>query len=283
MMTAEMTSGDYESPVVAGRVEIDDLKESSGLTASECQDVLWTHNDGGNGPFIFAVSPEGKHLGTWRVENAENIDWESIATFKDSAGKCFLIIGDIGDNDEVRTQLQVYRVPEPTPSAETARSNIANPMRTEPAQSMKFSYPAGSNNAETILVYPWTGIIYVVTKKKNGPAGVFRMKPEFGSDAVVRSEKVADISVRSKHEGLLTDGSISPDGKRVILCDLKGGYELVLPEGASDPEAIWTQTPRVVDLGDRKQGEGVSYGRDGVTIYASSEKKNAPLFMIKRK
>src|SRR5215203_4820450 len=91
-MSAEPAS-DYASPVVAGRLEADDIKESSGLTASECQDVLWTHNDAGNGPFIFAMSPDGKHLGTWRVENAANVDWESIATFKDSTGKCFLIIG----------------------------------------------------------------------------------------------------------------------------------------------------------------------------------------------
>jgi hypothetical protein len=94
---------------------------------------------------------------------------------------------------------------------------------------------------------------------------------------------VADVSVPSKPEGLLTGGSMSPDGKRVMLCDLKGGYEFVLPEGASGPDAIWTQKPVVVDLGDRKQGDGVSYGRDGVSLYASSEKKNAPLFMIKRK
>src|SRR5215213_6897100 len=73
-MSAE-SSPDYASPVVAGRLEADDIKESSGLTASECQDVLWTHNDAGNGPFIFAMSPEGKHFGTWRVENAENVDW----------------------------------------------------------------------------------------------------------------------------------------------------------------------------------------------------------------
>ena len=286
LMSAEPAaeaSTDYAAPVVVGRLEAADVKESSGLTASECQDVLWTHNDAGNGPFIFAMSLEGKHLGTWRVENAESVDWESISSFKDSSGKCFLIIGDIGDNDEVRSDLQIYRVAEPTPSAETASSNSANPMRTEPAQLMKFTYPNGKNNAETIIVQPGSGTIYIVTKKKNGPAGVFRITPAFGSGEVVKGEKVADVSVPSKPEGLLTGGSMSPDGKRVILCDLKGGYELVLPEGASDPEAIWTQKPRVIDLGDRKQGEGVSYGRDGATLYASSEKKNSPLFMIKRK
>ena len=283
LMSAELSSPDYSNPVITGNIESADIKESSGLSASECQDVLWTHNDAGNDAFIFAMSLEGKHLGTWRVQNARNVDWESITSYKDAGGKCFLIIGDIGDNDEARTELEIYRVPEPTPSAETAKATSANSLQTEPAQSMKFIYPNGRHNAETIMVHPGTGDIYVVTKKKSGPAGVYRIKPAFGSAETIKSEKVAEVSVPSKPEGLLTGGSMSPDGKRVMLCDLKSGYELVLPDGMADVDAIWKQKVLVVDLGDRKQGEGVSYGRDGVSLYASSEKKNSPLFLIRRK
>ena len=58
---------------------------------------------------------------------------------------------------------------------------------------------------------------------------------------------------------------------------------MVLPDGTTDPDAIWQQKPVAVDLGDRKQGEGVSYGRDGTTLFASSEEKNAPLFVIRRR
>ncbi len=275
-------SSDYSSPVVIGKIETDEIKESSGLSASECQDVLWTHNDAGSGPFIYAMGTDGRHLGTWRVTNAQNIDWESITNYKDASGKCSLIIGDIGDNDEVRADVQIYRIPEPVASAETAKSNTANPLATAPAEVIRVAYPNGKNNAETIMVHPQTGDIYIVTKKKTGPAGVFRIKPAFGSTELVRSEKLADISVPSKPEGLLTGGSISPDGKRVMLCDVKGGYELVLPDGAA-PDAIWTQKPVNVDIGDRKQGEGVSYGRDGMSLYASSEKKNTPLYLIRRK
>jgi hypothetical protein len=275
-------SSTYEAPVLVGRIETDDLKESSGLSASECQDVLWTQNDSGNDALIFGIGTDGSHLGTWRVENAQNIDWESIATYKGPDGKCSLMIGDIGDNDETRGQLDVYRIPEPIVSPGTAQSSAANPLSTEPAATMQFSYPDGNINAETLLVHPQTGDIYVVTKKESGPAGVFKMKQAFGTGAVVTSEKVTDVSVPSQPEGRLTGGSISPDGTRVMLCDLEGGYEFVLPDGAADPDAIWQQQPQAVDLGDRPQGEGVSYGRGGASVYASSEKKNAPLFLIKR-
>jgi hypothetical protein len=280
--SAGLTS-DYASPVVAGLIETDEIRESSGLSASECQDVLWTHNDSGNDPLVYAMSTEGRHLGTWRVDGAQNVDWESVATYKEPGGKCFLVLGDIGDNDEMRGELDIYRVVEPTASTATASATSASPLRTEPAQAMKFSYPDGSNNAETILVHPWTGDIYVVTKEKSGPAGVFRIRPAFGTDAAVRGEKVADVSVPSEPEGLLTGGSISPDGRRVMLCDLKGGYELVLPDGATDPDAVWQQKAMAVDLGDREQGEGVSYSRDGLSLFASSEKKNSPLFLIERR
>ena len=276
-------ASDYTTPVAVGRIEANDITESSGLSASECQDVLWTHNDAGSGPVLFGMSIEGKHLGAWRVEGATNIDWESIASYKDASGKCFLVIGDIGDNDEARSELVIYRVAEPSTSAETAKSTGATPLATEPAQTMKFSYPDGSNNAETILVHPKTTDIYIVTKKKTGPAGVYRIKPAFGSAVALKAEKVGDISVPSKPEGLLTGGSISPDGTRVMLCDVKNGYELQLPETAVNADAIWTQKPVVVDLGDRKQGEGVSYGRDGTSLYASSEKKNTPIYLIRRR
>ena len=280
--TASALSSAYGSPTVAGLIETDDVKESSGLSASECQDVLWTHNDSGSDALIYAMSTVGTHLGTWRVHGAQNVDWESIATYKDPGGTCSLILGDTGDNDETRPEVELYRVPEPITSTETATSTSLSPLLTEPAETMRFRYPDGSNDAETALVHPWTGDIYVVTKKKSGPAGVFRMEQAFGTGTTVQSEKLADLSVPSKQEGHLTGGSISPDGKRVMFCDLEGGYELVLPDGTTDPDAVWQQTPVAVDLGDRKQGEGVSYGRDGLSLYASSEKKNSPLYVIRR-
>ena len=202
------------------------------------------------------MSTEGKHLGTWRVDGAQNVDWESVATYKDPAGKCFLLLGDIGDNDETRAAVELYRIPEPTASAETASSDSINPLPTEPAQSMTFSYPDGSNDAETLLVHRGRATSTSSPRRRADRPGVYRLEPAFGSAAAVTSQKIADVSVPSTPEGHLTGGSISPDGRRVMLCDLEGGYELVLPEGVTDADAIWQQEALTVDLGDRKQGEG---------------------------
>lgn len=281
--SAEAVSADYGPPVVVGKIETGDVTESSGLSASECQDVLWTHNDAGNDALIFALGLTGKHLGTWKVEGAQSVDWESIATHRGENGECSLLIGDFGDNDESRREVAIYRVPEPAVSAEAASSGAARPLMTAKAELMKYTYADGSQNAETILVHPQSGDIYIVTKEKSGPAAVHRIKQQYGSSEILKTEKVASVSVPSTPEGLITGGSFSPDGTRLMLCDTKGGYEFVLPAGSTNIDDIWKQKPVPVNVGDRKQGEGVSYGRDGVTLYASSEKKNAPLYMIKRK
>ena len=273
----------YTAPVVVGRIETSEITESSGLSASECQDVLWTHNDAGNAAFIFGMDMIGRHLGTWRVEGARSVDWESIATYKDGNGKCFVLIGDIGDNDENRRELQIYRIPEPTITTEGARSSAAAPLVTAAAEVLKYTYADGTNNAETLLVHPHTFDIYVVTKEKSGPAGVHRIKPVFNAGEVQKTERVAEVAVPSSPNGLITGGSLSPDGTRLMLCDVKGGYEFVLADAAANPDDIWRQKPTPVNVGNRQQGEGVSYGRDGMTLYASSEKRNAPIFMIKRR
>src|SRR5258707_8791364 len=77
----------YGPPTVTGNIKSKDITESSGLAASRCQnDVLWTHNDSGDDAFVFAINAAGDSLGTWKVPNAKNIDWEDIAAYKDKSG-----------------------------------------------------------------------------------------------------------------------------------------------------------------------------------------------------
>src|SRR5262245_12947688 len=57
-----------------------DLLESSGVVASSTQPgVLFTINDSGNEPLLFATDSTGADRGVWRVTGATNDDWEAIA------------------------------------------------------------------------------------------------------------------------------------------------------------------------------------------------------------
>ena len=108
------------------------------------------------------------------------------------------------------------------------------------------------------------------------------MRPEFGRDEVAKAEKVGEVSVPAIPNGFVTGGDISPDGRRVVICDYTRAYEWTMPEGSSF-ETIWSQGPASIELGKRTIGEAVSYNVDGTAIFASSEKKNSPLIEVKRR
>src|SRR5678815_5059354 len=58
----------FDAPRIVGKIQSSAISESSGVAVSSCQsNVLWTHNDGGNDDLIFAISPSGELLGTYRV------------------------------------------------------------------------------------------------------------------------------------------------------------------------------------------------------------------------
>lgn len=274
----------YEAPKVIGRIASPDIDESSGLAASRCREnILWTHNDSGDDAYIFAFDLDGNNKGTWRVANIENEDWEDIASYKDKAGKCFLLIGEIGDNKLSRRERAVYRVPEPEISDSTAQATRKNSLTIDTVETVRFVYPDSLQDAEALMVEPASGDIYVVTKRINGPAGVYRIKPAFNSPDVQRAEKVAELSLPAIPNGLVTGGDISFDGRRMVICDYAQAYEWLLPDPAASFDQIWKQEPSGIDLGKRKGGESVCYSANGLSVVASSEGRNAPVIEAKRK
>lgn len=274
----------YGPPVRLAELEDRAVRESSGIVASRRNaGVFWTHNDSGDDPVIYAFDRKGKSLGRWRVTNAQAVDWEDIAAGPGpQGGTPYLYVGDTGDNDKERASVTVYRVPEPVFSAED--SSAANrPRATEPAEAIRLKYPDGGHDAETLMVHPVTGDLYVVTKDFKSATGVYKLKAPFSSAGVNTLARVAELSVPNLVGGLITGGDISPDGRRVALCDYLSGYEMTLPDNAqNDFDQIWKQPILMVELGPRQQGEGICYSLDGNSILATSEKRPTPLIEVKR-
>jgi hypothetical protein len=262
--------------------------ESSGVAVSKCSPrVLWTHNDSGNGPFIYGISDDADVLGEWILEEAASIDWEDIASARDSSGKCELFVGDIGDNDLKRKYISVYKIDEPKVTVANDRGKGSG--GTVAASEIRLLYPDKPHDAETLLVHPQTQDIYVLTKTKDGPAGIYRVrakewKAEIGKTAV-RLTKVADIGVPAFPVGFLTGGDISDDGRRVVICDYFNAYEYTMPSGEKEFDKIWGETPTIIDVGKREQGESVAYGPGANAIFLTSESKKgkSPLIEVSRK
>ena len=63
-----------------GKVSDSQINECSGLAASRKEaDLYWINNDSGDGPVLYGIRKNGKHVARLRVENAGSEDWEDIA------------------------------------------------------------------------------------------------------------------------------------------------------------------------------------------------------------
>jgi hypothetical protein len=273
----------YGNPVVLASLQSRDVDESSGIAASRRNDgVYWTHNDSGDGPYVYAFNRTGRSLGVWRVTGAQARDWEDMAVGPGPVrGRSYLYVGDIGDNERKWDSVVVYRVPEPRVQPGDAGSTKASPRATAKAEALRLRYPDGKHDAEALMVHPVTGDLYIVTKGGGTGAEVYRLKAPYAAGPVHTLKRVGAVSVPSLLGGFVTGGDISPDGRRVALCDYMGAYEYTVPPNRGF-DAVWGVTPRSVNLGSRRQGEAVCYRRDGRSLLATSEKRPCPLIEVSR-
>lgn len=274
------------APQVIARLEDPRITESSGVAASIANPgIYWTHNDSGDGPFLYAFDRKGQSYGRWRVRGAAHIDWEDIAIGPGPRrGRPYLYIGDIGDNALRRNSIVVYRVEEPRVAGpEACRPDCT----TSRAEALRLRYPDGPHDAESLLVHPATGDLYVVTKG-------MRRSPEtrvYKASAAALAARRATLSLVATLDipdplftmfaGGITGGGISPDGRAVALSDYFRVYEARLPAGARF-DTVWKQPSTAIPLGLGYQVEGVCYRADGKAIVAVSEGSPAPLLEITR-
>ena len=270
----------YGPPQKIGSLKSKAIDESSGLVASRSMPgKYWTHNDSGDGPFIYLIDEHGESFGVCRVSGAQAVDWEDISIGPGpEVGKNYLYIGDIGDNDSVRKEIVVYRVVEPT-QVETT-STKSKPQLTEPAEAIHLRYPDGSHDAEALLVNPATGDIYIVTKVALARPWVYEATAPFAAGETVSLKRLIELRIPNPFGGVITGGSVSPDGRHVALCDYFQAYELVLPATSSNFADIWKQPIVSFNFGKREQGESIAYRLDGKALLGTSEGKDAAIFQV---
>lgn len=270
----------YAAPVRLAVLEDKAINESSGLVASRSNPgLLWTHNDSDDQALLYLLDRTGKTLGRWRIPGIKPIDWEDIAAARDPVtNRPQLYVGDIGDNTASRREILVHRIAEPSLSTSSALSftstrnfSDSRPQPTTPAETFRFRYPDGARDAETLLVHPVIGDLYIVTKRALIPAEVYRARAPLDSRRTTTLELVATINIPSLVNGVVTGGDISPDGSRVVLCDYVAAYEFTLASSEDKFDTIWGSLPVVVALDTRAQGEAICYRFDGQALLTTSE------------
>lgn len=249
------------------------LTESSGVSASgRTDDIVFTHNDSGDGARVFAVDTRtGATVGTVEVEGARADDWEDMARGLTDDRKPALFLADIGDNFRRRPAVVVYEIEEPAVVTGTVRVKVR--VRHE------LRYTDGSHDAETLLVDPRTRAIVVLTKDREGVSGVYRADP--GSPTLFH---IADIDFDElvdrpgAYAKAATGGDISPDGRRVVVRTPFEAFEWdVAPGGLL---FAFHNPPRRIPLPAVHQGEAIAYTRDGRSLLTTSEGANAPVHRL---
>ncbi len=252
-----------EQPVRAGRTGFmanRALTESSGVAVSRAHPgVLWTLNDSGNPPVLFATDTLGRDLAAIRVTGATNVDWETIRLGSCPAGTC-LYIGDIGDNTERRTDVVLYRVPEPAPGHDSV---------TAPARALHVRYPDGPHDAEAMLVTPDGDLLIITT------AGAVYGIPGTAwrdGNAVATARGVLPLPIDRGAGQLVTDAALAPDGHRAVVRTYVTLYFFTLDDGRLIPGT----PPRACTVaGLEIQGEGIDWLSDRALVL-TSEKAFAP-------
>ena len=141
-----------------GDIENESLEEASGLAASRRhEDVLYSINDSGNEPRLFALGTDGRDLGSSSIRYSGTHDFEDIASFEIDK-IAYLLIADTGDNFYWRRSVTLLIVEEP--DLET----LATGMGLNVAWSIEFSYPDGYRDVEAVAVDEEK--IYLISKRR---------------------------------------------------------------------------------------------------------------------
>jgi hypothetical protein len=268
----EDTSFTYGAARVIGRIEDQELSESSGLVASRrMPGLFWTHNDSGDSPRLFLISNKGKTIATFRVTNAKAVDWEDIG-YVERDGKHYLLIADVGDNARRRAEVQLYLVEEPSVNIdrETASSG-----KVAVSETIRVRYEDGAQDCESVAFDPVTRDVLLVTKHLTKMTAMYKVAIDDNSDGnILTANRVGELQI-----SLPTAMDVSQDGHRLIVVNYLNGFEY-----ERLGEEPWSQVigkdPLAVKLPVRRQGEAVCYGFNSESLFLTSEGKKSPFWKV---
>lgn len=240
------------------------LKENSGIISLK-DSTIWVIEDGGNKDELYQVNFRGEILKSLKVKNGNNTDWEDLT--KDKAGNVY--IADIGNNNNSRKDLVIYKVPnpeiEPGDKIDAEKIELSYPEQKEfpPKKSNRFF------DAESLFHHDST--LYIVTKNRSNPftgsAFIYSVPDKKGTyDATL----VAEINLCSEWKTCQITGiDISPKGDKVVA--LSYGKLFIFTDFTWDNFA--SGKIEEIDLGIRTQLESICFV-DENTLLLSDERSH---------
>lgn len=241
------------------------LDEASGIAPSLLQEgVFYSHNDGGKA-VVYAINQRGEILARITIKGATNHDFEDIATYKSSSGS-FIVQGDIGDKDQIKGQVTIYKFPEPAidPSQRDTSVTVTT------AEKITLQYPTsfGLLDFEAMMIDPLTGDLFLFEKGHRRVFAADHQALASGRKTVALTLLVSDGAWDKNPSG----ADFSPRGTEFIIRNETRAWLYRRDPGESLAQALQSD-PVVIDMPDEYNGEAICFDRQGLNLYTVSENK----------
>jgi hypothetical protein len=274
--------GNVVSVPIRGSREL--VENSAAAMSARQPGVLFTINDSGNEPLLFAIDTTGADRGVWRVLDASNIDWEAVSfgpcgAQQDGATSRCVYIGDTGENTGRHPSRAIYRLAEP--DATGGRGEVK-------AEVLRYTYPDQRHDVEAMYVAP-NGDVVLITKRplmganaRLRPALVFRIPASaWGTTGRIVAQFADSLPIipGSAPFRLITDASLASDARHVAVRTYAQVYIFATDTvtGAVS-QAIAPSICDLMPLGE-PQGEGVTWVNSRGRLAFTSEGRRVPLHL----
>lgn len=258
------------------------ISELSGIASSRAMPgVYWGHNDSGDEPRLFAFDRLGRDLGSLQVLGGAALDWEDMASYSTPQGH-FLLIGDMGDNPQLRPFITLYVVADP---GEPPYRGFTPTLR-----SLTVQYPDGPRDAEGLAVDAQEGFIYILSKRDPRPR-LYRLPLDAPPLIPIVAEYLGEIaslplpaSGQLEPAGSITNVSptafsVSADGRFGLIVTLENSYRYARAPGQSWLEAL-NNPPEIIAVPRYRQIEAGDFIGDGPGFVIGSEQLPAEMFAL---
>jgi hypothetical protein len=291
----------FEAGAVMATITNELFVEASGLAESLANPgYLWTHNDSGDEARLFLIDKTGNLKSEIKIANVPNRDWEDIAIGPGPvAGKNYIYIGDIGDNASVFTYKYIYRIEEPTIDVSKVKDTTI-----QYVDIIKFEYPDGLRDAESLMLDPLTKDLFVISKREL-QCNVYRLpfpqsitestKAELAIEKIVFEQTLKGDTIKNGDEILikgyhpkyyyqLVAAAISSAGDEILIKSYSSVYYWKRRPNETVVDAI-KRSPVLLPYQPEPQGEAISF-MDSTGYFTINERmkdKEQKLIFYKRK
>ncbi|MGE0553537.1 MAG: hypothetical protein AB7R55_08900 [Gemmatimonadales bacterium] len=244
---------------ITGRMTDPALRESSAAARGLANpDVLWTVDDSGNPPHLFAVDTTGEIRAVVVVQGVTNRDWEALAVTPCDSGSC-LLIGDVGDNARRRGSLVVYRLAEPT-------LGRTRELELPVIDSLTITLPEGPRDIEAMAVSDRGLALF--SKTPVGTSEGYWVPVVAWRTGRATAEAIGRWSVGGLvgRGRMVTDAALSPDGERLAL---RSYTRVAIFERSGDAPVPDRLVARCTIGGREPIGEGIAWWDDRTLAFTS--------------